>query len=53
MKLLGGTLVWAVMAVIFFRWFGQEDRETAARSRQAVNWPEVEAELGRMGLTKR
>jgi putative membrane protein len=53
MKLLGGTLLWAVMAVIFFRWFGQEDRETAARSRQVVNWPEVEAELGRMGLTKR
>ena len=53
MKLLGGTLLWAVMAVIFFRWFGQEDRETVARSRQAVNWPEVEAELSRMGLTKR
>lgn len=53
MKLLGGTLLWAVMAVIFFRWFGQEDRETVARSRQVVNWPEVEAELSRMGLTKR
>jgi putative membrane protein len=53
MKLLGGTLLWAVMAVIFFRWFGQEDRETAMRSRQPVNWPEVEAELSRMGLTKR
>jgi putative membrane protein len=53
MKLLGGTLLWTVMAVIFFRWFGQEDRETAARARPAVSWPEVEAELGRMGLTKR
>jgi putative membrane protein len=53
MKLLGGTLLWAVMATIFFRWFAQEDRDTAARSREPVRWPEVEAELSRMGLTKR
>ncbi|MGE0543389.1 MAG: cytochrome c oxidase assembly protein [Dehalococcoidia bacterium] len=60
MKLLGGTLLWAVMAVIFFRWFGEEDRATSARTRSAprpgvpdVRWPEVEAELERMGLTKR
>ncbi len=54
MKLAGGTLLWGVMAVIFFRWFGQEDRDTVARSRvAAVRWPEIEAELERMGLTKR
>jgi putative membrane protein len=54
MKLAGGTLLWGVMAVIFFRWFGQEDRVDAARSRAAaMQWPDVEAELERMGLTKR
>lgn len=54
MKLVGGTLLWAVMATIFFRWFNQEDKETAARSRAAaVRWTDVEAELERMGLTKR
>jgi putative membrane protein len=54
MKLAGGTLLWAVMATIFFRWFNQEDKEVAARSRAAaVRWTDVEAELERMGLTKR
>jgi putative membrane protein len=61
MKLAGGTLLWAVMAIIFFRWFGEEDRAMSARTRAAaippgppdVRWPEVEAELERMGLTKR
>lgn len=53
MKLAGGTLLWAVMAAIFFRWFNDEDREAAARARAAaLRWPEVEAELQRMGLTK-
>jgi putative membrane protein len=61
MKLAGGTLLWGVMAVVFFRWFGEEDRATSAQSRAAAStrdhpdmrWPEVEAELERMGLTKR
>ena len=54
MKLAGGTLLWAVMATIFFRWFNQEDKEVAARSRAAaVRWADVEVELERMGLTKR
>jgi putative membrane protein len=51
MKLAGGTLIWLVMAVIFFRWFAAEDKRTALDT--AVRWPEVEAELERMGLTKR
>jgi len=53
MKLAGGTLLWAVMAVIFFRWFGEEDRQASKRTQPDVQWPEVEAELERMGLTKR
>jgi putative membrane protein len=27
MKLIGGLLLWAVIAVIFFRWFEQEQRD--------------------------
>ena len=53
MKLAGGTLLWGVMAVIFFRWFNQEDRAAAAAARPDLHWTEVEAELERMGLTKR
>ena len=52
MKLAGGVLIWGVMAVIFFRWFNQEDRAIAA-AQADVRWEEVEAELERMGLTKR
>lgn len=57
MKLGGGTLIWGIMAVLFFRWFSREERETqaanAARAAEAdVRWVDVEAELERMGLTK-
>jgi putative membrane protein len=51
MKLLGGSLLWVVMAAIFFSWFGKEDREVAARA--DIHWRDVEGELERMGLTKR
>ena len=53
MKLAGGTLLWGVMAVIFFRWFNHEDRTIAAAARPTLSWSEVEAELEQMGLTKR
>lgn len=58
MKLLGGTILWGVMAVVFFRWFNQEERDAVAArpapaGSPAVHWGEVEAELERMGLTKR
>jgi putative membrane protein len=51
MKLAGGSVIWLVMAVIFFRWFAAEDKRAAGTA--PVRWPEVEAELERMGLTKR
>ena len=51
MKLAGAAIIWGVMAVIFFRWFNEEDRQAAARA--DVRWSDVEAELERMGLTKR
>ena len=62
MKLGGATLMWGIMTVIFFRWFSDEDRRTVAASAAAaappvppdpVQWGEVEAELERMGLTRR
>lgn len=51
MKLAGGAILWGVMAVIFFRWFNEEDKRVNAAGR--VQWDDVEAELERMGLTKR
>jgi len=51
MKLIAATILWFVMAVVFFRWFGEEDRRMAARD--DVRWDEVEQELERMGLTRR
>jgi len=52
MKLIGAAILWGFMAVIFFRWFGEEDRAQRAES-DAVQWDEVEKELERMGLTRR
>jgi putative membrane protein len=51
MKLGGAAIIWGVMAYVFFRWFGQEKPDS--RVDAEVRWPEVEAELERMGLTKR
>jgi putative membrane protein len=45
MKIGGGLLLWLVIAVIFFRWAGEEDRRIAARRR----WQDLDRELSRMG----
>ena len=47
MKIGGGLLLWLVIAVIFFRWAGEEDRRIAARRR----WQDLDRELTRMGTT--
>lgn len=44
MKIGAGLLLWAVIAVIFFRWFASEEREERERTRRAHR-------LDRMGLT--
>src|SRR5262249_37055815 len=45
MKIGGGLLLWLIIAVIFFRWAGEEDRRIAARRR----WQDLDRELSRMG----
>jgi putative membrane protein len=47
MKLGAGLLLWMIIAVIFFRWAGEEDRHIAARRR----WQDLDRELTRMGTT--
>jgi putative membrane protein len=47
MKLGAGLMLWMLIAVIFFRWAGEEDRRIAARRR----WQDLDRELSRMGTT--
>jgi putative membrane protein len=47
MKIGAGLLLWMIIAVIFFRWAGEEDRRIAARRR----WQDLDRELTRMGTT--
>jgi putative membrane protein len=47
MKIGAGLLLWLIIAVIFFRWAGEEDRRNAARRR----WQDLDRELSRMGTT--
>lgn len=49
MKLVGGLLLWAVIGIVFFQWVGREERKEREGD---LRWEDVEAELGRMGLTK-
>jgi putative membrane protein len=41
MKILGGLILWSVIAVIFFKWYGQEQTE----GWDALEWRRVEREL--------
>lgn len=47
MKIVGGLLLWGVIAVIFFRWFEQEQRDGLDRSAYQNVQREIGAELGR------
>jgi putative membrane protein len=47
MKIGAGLLLWLLIAVIFFRWAGEEDRRIAARRQ----WQDLDRELSRMGTT--
>ena len=44
MKIVGGLLLWTVIAVIFFRWHQQETREGT----DALAWRDVDRELDRV-----
>ena len=46
MKLVGSLILWSFIAVAFFRWYQREERES-----RPPGWPEVEAELDRLGLS--
>ncbi|HEX9969760.1 MAG TPA: cytochrome c oxidase assembly protein [Acidimicrobiales bacterium] len=43
MKIYAGSLLWGVIAVIFFRWYSRDQREAAAA--QTLRWADVEREL--------
>jgi putative membrane protein len=47
MKLVGGLLLWTVIAVIFFRWFEQEQRDGLDRSAYQNLHREIGASLSR------
>jgi putative membrane protein len=47
MKLLGGLLLWGVIAVIFFRWFNQEQRDGLDPTTHQNVRREIGAELSR------
>jgi putative membrane protein len=48
MKLVGGAILWTVIAVIFFRWHAREERD----GMDATQWRDVEREV-RAGLSSR
>ena len=47
MKLVGGSILWVVITVIFFRWGRREERD----GWDALQWRDVDAEL-RTGVTR-
>jgi putative membrane protein len=47
MKIVGGLLLWGVIAAIFFRWYEQEQRDGLDRSAYQNVQREIGAELGR------
>jgi putative membrane protein len=48
MKLLGSIILWSMIAVAFFEWYGKEE----ARDK-GPQWDEIEQELDTLGLTKK
>lgn len=50
MKLGGGLLLWAVIAVLFFRWSMKEERPEKP---DVLEWQQVERELNRAGTPER
>lgn len=48
MKIVGGAVLWTVIAVQFFRWYDLEHREGV----DALEWRDVDHQLNRAGLVK-
>jgi putative membrane protein len=45
MKVIGGAVLWAVIATMFFRWYAREERSKSGE----LTWDDVERELQRTG----
>ncbi len=48
MKIVGGFVLWSVIAWYFFKWFVTEEREGI----DVLEWSKIEGDLNRMELTK-
>jgi cytochrome c oxidase assembly factor CtaG len=48
MKIVGGFILWSVIAWYFFKWFVTEEREGI----DVLEWGKVEGDLNRMELTR-
>jgi putative membrane protein len=48
MKIVGGLVLWSVIAVLFFRWHAQE----SADGSDALQWRDVERDMARMRLSR-
>ncbi|MFY9586969.1 MAG: cytochrome c oxidase assembly protein [Actinomycetota bacterium] len=48
MKIVGGAILWTIIAVMFFRWFALEHREGV----DVLEWRDVDHQLDRAGLVK-
>lgn len=48
MKIVGGLILWTVIAYLFFKWYRQEEREGT----DALQWRDVERELDRAGMSR-
>jgi putative membrane protein len=47
MKVLGGTILWGVIVVMFFRWYAEENRDRKRRVEDVLTWDDVARELER------
>ncbi len=45
MKIVGGLYLWLIIAIIFFRWYEQEEREDRRQKEGVLLWDDVEEEL--------
>lgn len=48
MKIVGGLVLWVVIAVLFFKWHAQESRDGS----DALQWRDVEREISRARLSR-
>lgn len=48
MKIVGGLILWAVIAHLFFKWYRQEEQEGS----DALQWRDVERELNKTGMSR-